>query len=274
MCGDVMSGVTWRIFGDSVRGASHVRQNLPNQDAINWFPGQGQGLPLILAVSDGHGSAKCIRSDRGAEFAVDAAIKTLKCLIERQAEGESLSALKRWAEEQGTQRMIQAWRTAVEADIRDDPLPAAVDKPLLAYGATLLAVLAAETFLMYWQLGDGDILTLADNGEIQRPVPPDDRLIANETTSLCAKDAWKDFRFRFQQITDAPPQLILLATDGYANSFKHEAGFLQVAADFGELIRAEGLDYVERQLPVWLNEATGLGSGDDITVGVMWRETY
>ncbi|MFM7713741.1 MAG: protein phosphatase 2C domain-containing protein, partial [Microcystis sp.] len=58
----------WRCIGESVKGASHVRSGLPNQDAIRWFPESGIGLPLILAVSDGHGSAKSFRSDRGSRF--------------------------------------------------------------------------------------------------------------------------------------------------------------------------------------------------------------
>ena len=34
-------------------------------------------------------------------------------------------------------------------------------KPMLAYGATLLSVAVVETFILYLQLGDGDILTVS-----------------------------------------------------------------------------------------------------------------
>ena len=35
----------WSLIGASVRGAAHVRANLPNQDAINiWSPAHSAGL--------------------------------------------------------------------------------------------------------------------------------------------------------------------------------------------------------------------------------------
>ena len=35
------------------------------------------GLPLVLAISDGHGSEKYFRSDQGAKFAVTLAVEEL-----------------------------------------------------------------------------------------------------------------------------------------------------------------------------------------------------
>ena len=66
----------WRAIGRSVRGASHVRSSLPNQDAIAWFPDSGKGPPLIVAVSDGHGSPRNFRSDVGSKIAVEITTKT------------------------------------------------------------------------------------------------------------------------------------------------------------------------------------------------------
>jgi serine/threonine protein phosphatase PrpC len=67
----------WLCTGKSVRGAAHDRSGLPNQDAIAWYPESRTGAPLILAVADGHGSAKSFRSDRGARFAVNTAIEVI-----------------------------------------------------------------------------------------------------------------------------------------------------------------------------------------------------
>ena len=99
----------------------------------------------------------------------------------------------------------------------------------------------AEEFILYLQLGDGDILVVAENGEVSRPLERDARLLADQTTSLCSPDAWRDFRVRFQALVDPPPALILLATDGYSNSFVSEAAFLQVGPDVLEMIRGGGL---------------------------------
>jgi hypothetical protein len=279
----------WRAIGHSVRGAAHVRVDLPNQDAICWLPESGTGLPLVLAVSDGHGSARCFRSDVGSRLAVEIATQVTQEFLDSLADSLNLSAIKRWAEENLPRAIVHRWRDRVADDIFAHPLPKAdldrleanedvtkrrqvVLDPLLAYGATLLTVLVTESFILYLQLGDGDILTVSDAGEVSRPpLPADARLFANETTSLCSRDAWREFRSHFQVLSGSPPALILLSTDGYANSFRDEAGFLQVGADFLALIRADGLDAVHESLESWLSEASRNGSGDDITVGILCR---
>ena len=48
----------WDIIGNSVRGASHIRKNLPNQDAINWESEKKSKNPAYIVVSDGHGDEK------------------------------------------------------------------------------------------------------------------------------------------------------------------------------------------------------------------------
>ncbi|PQJ97452.1 hypothetical protein CXB77_01795 [Chromatium okenii] len=56
-----------------------------------------------------------------------------------------------------------------------------------------------------------------NEGNIVRPFAKDARLIANETTSLCSEKAWNEMQICFQPLAGAPPTLILMATDGYAN---------------------------------------------------------
>nr|ALS90004.1 protein phosphatase 2C [uncultured bacterium] len=143
--------------------------------------------------------------------------------------------------------------------------------PFRAYGATILTVLVTETFIFYLQLGDGDILLVTDAGQVERPLPKDERLFANETTSLSSENAWPDFRFGFQILEDAPPALILISTDGYANSFISEEAFLKVGTDILKLIRSDGLDEVDRNLETWLAEASHAGSGDDTTLAIICR---
>ena len=143
----------------------------------------------------------------------------------------------------------------------------------LAYGATLLVVMVTVTFIIYWQVGDGDILTVADDGVVSRPLPPDEKLFGNETTSLCADRSWQEARTAFQVLAGAPPALILVASDGYANSYRDEAGFLRVGSDLLTLIRADGLEAVAANLSDWLDEISRQGSGDDVTLGMLCRTT-
>ncbi len=280
--------IGWRAVGQSVRGAAHLRTGLPNQDAIRWLPASGAGPPLILAISDGHGSAKYFRSHIGSEKAVETAAWMIQDLLDGQPDPANLSAIKRTAEDRLPQQITRRWNQAVAEHLKQSPLTAdelgmlegrdsvaarqaVADNPSLAYGATILAVLVAETFVLYLQLGDGDILVVAEDGRVSRPLERDARLFANQTTSLCSTDAWRDVQVRFQALVDPPPALILLATDGYANSFVNEAAFLQVGTDILELIRTEGLETVQENLAAWLAEASEAGSGDDITLGILCR---
>jgi len=283
-----MRVLEWCAIGKSVRGASHVRAGLPNQDAIRWLPESGSGLPLILAVSDGHGSAKCFRSDVGASFAVDTTVQELHHLLDGRPDLSNLSFIKRTAEERLPQSLVRAWKDAVDNHLRRNPFtheewarlvekesPAARQAveatPALAYGATILAVLVAESFLLYLQLGDGDILCVDSVGETTRPISRDERLIANETTSLCSPDAWNEIRVRLVPFSQHSPSVILVSTDGYANSFRSEDGFLKVGEDYLRMLRSEGVDLVASTLEKILAEASCSGSGDDITLGIIKR---
>ncbi|HEV2763846.1 MAG TPA: protein phosphatase 2C domain-containing protein, partial [Pyrinomonadaceae bacterium] len=143
--------------------------------------------------------------------------------------------------------------------------------PLLAYGATSLTVAVAESFALYLQLGDGEILNVSGAGEVARALPEDERLFANETTSLCTPDAEKNFRVRLQPFAGEPPALVVLSTDGYVNSFSDSAGFFKVGSDLLEMLRADGFDPINASLKGWLEEATRSGSGDDCTLGLICR---
>ena len=285
---EAKSASAWRVIGKTVRGASHIRSGLPNQDAILWTPDAGNELPLILAISDGHGSNKCFRSDVGSTAAVQTATKILKQLLDGQPDLDNLTAIKRTAEERLPQALVREWKSAVEEHLRANPFKdeewaklaekdgaasrALVEaNPALAYGATLLTALVASNFIVYLQLGDGEILAVSDSGEVIQPLPKDDRLIANETTSLCGPNAWSDFRFGFQGLGSSPPALIMLTTDGYPNSFQDEQGFLKAASDFLAMIRTEGIEKVNGNLAAWLTDASASGSGDDVTVGLIRR---
>ena len=183
---------------------------------------------------------------------------------------------------------MRRWREAAQADLKARPFTeeelAGVEQkdgprarslveenPLLAYGATSLTVAVADSFALYLQLGDGEILNVSGAGEVTKALQEDARLFANETTSLCTPDAEKNFRVRLQTFGDEPPALILLSTDGYANSFSDSAGFFKVGSDLLQMLRADGFDPVNASLKGWLEEATRTGSGDDCTLALVCR---
>ena len=278
----------WRVMGETVPGASHLRAGIPNQDAILQVRESGRGLPLVVSVSDGHGSDKCFRSDRGSRFAVQEAARLVGEFLDESHGLPDHAAVESRAKDYLPPEFVRRWREAVEADLKARPFTEAeleaVEKkdgpralklvagnPLLAYGTTSLTVGVNESFALYLQLGDGEILNVSATGEVTRPLPEDERLFANETTSLCTRDAEKNFRVRLRPLAGEPPALILLSTDGYVNSFSDSAGFLKVGGDLLDMLRADGFDPVNASLKGWLEEATRSGSGDDCTLGLICR---
>jgi serine/threonine protein phosphatase PrpC len=278
----------WRVIGTSVQGATHERANRPNQDAIRWVPASAVGPPLILAVADGHGSAKSFRSDIGAGLAVDTAIRVVEEFLREQAKPPNLSLAKNLLAERLPRLLVRQWVTAVQKHVQEHPFIAeesailaqtrgsrvqasVEDDSLIAYGSTLLVALLTSSYIAYLQLGDGDVITVSEKGEVACPVPPDERLFANETTSLSARAAWNDVRVAFHPTAASSPALILLSTDGYSNSFSDESGFLQVGVDILNLMRSDGAKVVDGRLESWLKRTTSEGSGDDITLGVLYR---
>jgi len=267
----------WQVVGQSVRGATHERNGLPNQDAIRWLPSSGRGSTVVLAVADGHGSARYPRSHTGAQIAVQIATKLLDDFLNSQADAGNLSLIKDAIEEWLPRTLVRNWTEAVAENLKAEPLSpdecasvGLADEPV-AYGTTLLAAAVTERFAVYLQLGDGDILTVSDGGVVSRPLTKDDRLLGNETTSLCAAEAWRDFRVSFQLLRQSHPALILLSTDGYPNSFRDESGFLQVGSDLLSMIQEHGLTKVKDSLAGWLSDSTHAGSGDDVTLGLIYH---
>jgi len=280
----------WRVIGETVPGASHLRAGIPNQDAILQVRQSSARLPVIVSISDGHGSNKCFRSDRGSRFAVRIGSDLLDELIHGRHAALPPTEIEGRVRESLTAEFIRRWRAAVDADLKREPFreeefARMIERDgerarrlveansYLAYGATSLSFLLTPTYALYLQLGDGEMITVSEGGEIGHPLPEDTRLLANETTSLCLDKAAQDFRFAVQPHGAGDmPALILLTTDGYYNSFSTIAGFHQVGGDLLQMLREpDGFGTVNRSVRGWLEEATAAGSGDDCTLAIVCR---
>lgn len=283
MSGERGNARLWHAIGATQRGSSHERSGAPNQDAYQLSSDTPASL-LIAVVSDGHGSPKSFRSHLGSKLAVKTASQILSSTAARITAEQSDVVIETELREHLPRDLHKAWVAAVESDIDREPFTddemqvlaakqgtkaadAVRHEKRIAYGATLLAVVAAPRFLLYVQLGDGDIL-LVREGAIHRAFPKDPRLMANETTSLCTPEAWNDVVISYVPLApdkETVPDLILLATDGYGNSYADDADFHRVATDLLTRITARGLEAVQAKLPDWLDATSRGGSGDDIT---------
>jgi hypothetical protein len=267
----------WGVIAHSEQGAAHVRSGLPNQDAVHQEVAPDGKPPIVLTVADGHGSPRSFRSDIGSRFAVEVAATACSHFLHGIG-AAAPSVVKNAAEQQLPRQIIATWKQRVADHFNANPFSPAEaellppERYLVAYGATILIAAITDSFHVYFQLGDGEIIAVSDAGEVSRPIPNDATLIANETMSLCMENPLPALRFRFQYFPETPPALVLLSTDGYPNSFQSEEDFFKVGTDLLEILRTDGCGAVERDLPGWLRDASDKGSGDDATLGILYRQ--
>jgi hypothetical protein len=284
----VMS-LRWKALSASVRGASHELGGYANQDAVRLKNPSDSDDVLLLAVADGHGSARSFRSERGSAMAAECALRELLRFVRRLGPEAPLSQVRRQARALWPKALLAAWKSAVRADLAIHPFtlmdfaafpdspPVAKpgeDLPIsayLAYGATLISVAITHRYILYSQLGDGDILTVGTDGKVSRPWPRRHEFMANQTVSLCSHHAFDEFQIRVDPLRGPMPALVMLSTDGYANCFGDDEGFYKVGSDFLAYLRAEGTHFVGQKLEEWLRQSSHDGSGDDITVGLAVR---
>src|SRR5580692_9645537 len=115
--------MSWKIAHACVRGSSHVRSGLPNQDAAQCtvMPGDGSAPAIaVAAVSDGHGGVRHFRSQIGSSLAVSTAVEIVQKFLSQSA---GLAASLDADGLQELQRMLgDSWLAAVTADLESHPL--------------------------------------------------------------------------------------------------------------------------------------------------------
>jgi len=266
-----------QIYGVSVQGASHVRNQTPCQD--NFKQLQVSDHAVILAVADGHGSASCPYSKTGSKIAVNVFCAIMEDLLNGFVDNEEqlLTYLNREGELTIAQDIDAEWKRRVwKAHIdnkREKPLDdnGEIDKAAVykQYGTTLLGLFITERYIFAFQLGDGDMVYVDASGV--QPIIEGDKILGTETHSLCKLDAWKKaismIRMREEIET---PHLFMISTDGFSNSYRTQDEYFVSCKDYYALILEHGFEAVAGQIKDWLKETSELGSGDDITLALAY----
>lgn len=275
----------WQCFGSSVRGERHRRKNMMNQDALHWSPVSGRDRYVVMALADGHTGQPYVRSSAGANLAVYEASNVMREFLREHAQEASEQFFRDWLTTKLPNQISMEWCREVAADLQekpfsDDEMNAVSPDPdnLLmssrrAYGTTLMLVATTKHYLIALQLGDGALLQVNAQGHCDYLIPPAEDELTSETDSMCMVDASQRFRYALIPLEQADdlPVLLLATSDGYYDSFPTEPEFLQVGSDYLQLLRHDGILDVSQQLDKWLLQTTHDGSGDDITVGVLYR---
>ncbi len=277
------AAASWRVTGGSRRGASHVHADLPNQDAIRYWASEDNAT-AALALADGHGSDLYFRSETGSRLAAETAVATLRRYAGLRTAQECRSTKGRLALE-----LTAGWRDAVACDLKQHPITAQESKslvatagwsgqklvaqrPEVAYGTTVLGVLATPAFVLSLQLGDGDILFVDEHGYTQRALSRHARHAGKrQSASLCQSAAAEEIWVQVEETTAAFPALILASTDGYVEGFTTDEEFLGLGEEYLKVLRSKGFDVVEERLKGFLGRVVYHGDGDDLTIGLVAR---
>lgn len=259
----------------SVIGSTHIKNNKECQDFSSFHCTSKYG---IAVVSDGHGAEKHFRSAKGSELAVSAAIEAIKEFVVFE---DSFSQDKDRLLTQLEKSIILKWNNAVSKHFSDCPFfpgelgglsdadkNAVIENVESAYGATVIALVLTGKYCFGIQIGDGDCAVLDKEGSIFNPMPTDDQLLFNKTTSLCDKAALANFRHFW---LNKPPVAIVLSTDGVRNSFESENHYLDFCIKVMESFVESAYDEAQSDLKEFLHKLTAEGSGDDVSISALIR---
>jgi len=160
---------TWRAIGASVRGTSHLRGDLPCQDAhaVRRLPGGA----LALAVADGAGSVA--HAEAGARAAATAAVDALAASAATVGDG-------------GWTALLDAALAAALNAVESAAAQRGVDARELS--TTLIACVATADGVMVAQVGDGAVI-VADDAGMRAITAPTSGEFANETVFLTSPGA-------------------------------------------------------------------------------------
>ena len=258
-------GYHWRVATASAVGASHAKDNTPNQDAVaHRLIEVGHGQVVVAAVADGAGSAS--RSDEGSRIAADTAVATIVDGINQQpaaAFGERLA-------ESLVRDAIKQAKIAVE---RYGATRGVAAREL---ATTLIVALASDDLLTAAQVGDGAVVAFnIDGGDAKTLCDAHGGEYANETTFITS-------RSRPHEIADvghaagSDYDALALITDGLENlalKMPEREAFLGFWNPMlNDLAHTDEPEAVPARLLSFISgERVQSRTGDDVTIAIAVR---
>jgi hypothetical protein len=240
----------YKMFSKVAIGPDHSDEGLPCQDSVGE---ENFGDTLIIVTADGHGDKKCFRSEIGSKFAVEAAIcQTEKFCGTAPTLDEDGSAITISETQITTFKFAiwQDWKKRVKdhwdgyfieedklcdkekrySEVSDEDKERYTSKDndvverrlYTAYGTTLLVAVKFGQQLLLLQVGDGTCAVLHQDGTFSVPIPTDERIFLNMTTSLSDEDAFLEIRHAVIDCdTNSPkcPVAVFLSSDGVDNYY-------------------------------------------------------
>lgn len=287
----------YKSFAVTVPGGSHIKNNIPCQDASCKYDGKyGGGFLSFAAAADGHGDANCFRSEKGARLAADCAAKGIAKFVKFHEAKLYPGPFKKKnipspddfdkAVRDLVRHIIASWQEEVQKDFTAYPfteeelegadekhrkrfeLP---EKRSKAYGTTLIAAAITDDYWFGIHIGDGRLTALYADGSFQQPVPWDERCYLNVTTSICDDEAAEQARHYFSFINkDIPaPVAVFLCTDGVDDNYPvdgNEKHLFKLYRTIALTFAKDGFASTENQLKDLSHAFATKGKGDDTSI--------
>jgi hypothetical protein len=256
-----------KIFLTCRRGYSHILKKTPCQDSGKYY--ESSDKFRIIAVADGHGHKSHDLSEIGSRIAAEKAIEVLNNLIDKFEDEKLLyDALKI----DFPKIIAKEWKEGVVSDfieksnVSDSDIP--FEEIMKRYGTTLLAAILTPKYLYLLQLGDGDILLIDENDQIESITAANSELVGETTYSLSQVDS-SNF-WQVSKRTKPIKGLLTISTDGFSKSFISDEEFQKVSLNLYAFFKSEGYETTVGYIPTWLDEYSRNGSQDDITLGLAY----
>ena len=264
-------------FSHSVKGASHEKRNIVCQDASAYKIGEGYA---VAVVADGHGSKKHFRSDVGSKCAVDAAVETIGLFFQdpdefdRNFDRDPDRLIKRIEK-----YVLILWNEKIRKHLEENPVTldekhlfehnVFIEIPHASYyGTTLVCAVACRGYTFGFQIGDGSLVAVFEDGETSMIMDYEEANPANITSSMCNEMAvtmFDQFYVRNKKLL-----CFCVSTDGLYTSFGSDQDFL----DYHTIIASQ-LTNMEAFMPSLKNnmvKRSHFGTEDDISISCVYDE--
>lgn len=232
----------------------------------------------IAVVADGHGGKKYIRSDAGSKFAVEAAIEAVEKFCSDIDEFDKYFKLNYNVIMKRIEKYtIMRWNEKITAHLNEKPVMGEEIEGRLTYdefkeippesyyGTTLVCAVMARGYSWGFQIGDGSIISVFDNGDTEMMIDYNESNPANITFSICSMNAFDMFTDYY---SDKVAMSTTVSTDGLYTSFGSDREFF----DYHVIVTGQLVDpdTFASSLVNNMKKRTNYGTEDDISVSCIY----
>ena len=263
-------------FSHSVMGASHEKKGIVCQDSSAFEVGNGYA---VAVVADGHGSKKHFRSNLGSKFVTEAAVETIRQYIQDPDEFDKIFLEDHDRIIKGIEKqIIYSWNNKIRTHLNENPVTMKEKSKFeydefdeipfeSYYGTTLVVAVACRNYTFGFQIGDGSLVAVFEDGETSMIMDYEESNPANITSSMCNANAFTMFDSFF--VDSKKLIAIFVSTDGLYTSFGSDNDFL----DYHTIITGQLIN-IDSLLPSLKNnlvKRSHFGTEDDISMSCVFN---